>query len=336
MDLRVVAFAIVAIVAIVGGVCRHMCAGLARLRIIICGPRFAPAGGGQKLRTREKPTVDEWSLSLSHPPPPSTHTLPPYFHTRRLALGGEPEWPSAVLARYKERYALSSATKATILARHKSDPACWPEQSQLLLLSVEHLCDVVLDYFPDIEPRPMAIPNVSQSNSQSNWTIPRKWMVYILLARSDKVWAAERPDTGVGGAGKSRRSHPAEQGVSYNGTHYTSEQWQKFAIVDGADDWARIRQFGGLTSVFSDRRVVEFKNIFEKVRSFGLESEAIASAVIVNLCAVPALATLRFKAVGTTRGYDLHVDCPGTCVEAFLRQLRLDSGSISALIKKRK
>lgn len=68
------------------------------------------------------------SLSLSHPPPPSTHTLPPYFHTRRLALGGEPEWPSAVLARYKERYALSSATKATILARHKSDPACWPEQ----------------------------------------------------------------------------------------------------------------------------------------------------------------------------------------------------------------
>eukprot|EP01044_Picomonas_judraskeda_P034481 COSAG03_NODE_14320_length_468_cov_1.135501_1_plen_80_part_00 len=37
MDLRVVAFAIVAIVAIVGGVCRHMCAGLARLRIIICG-----------------------------------------------------------------------------------------------------------------------------------------------------------------------------------------------------------------------------------------------------------------------------------------------------------
>ena len=65
MDLRVVAFAIVAIVAIVGGVCRHMCAGLARLRIIICGPRFAPAGGGQKLRTREKPTVDEWSLSLS-------------------------------------------------------------------------------------------------------------------------------------------------------------------------------------------------------------------------------------------------------------------------------
>lgn len=263
----------------------------------MCRPRQSVGdGGGAKKECG--PTLEAWAT-----------------------VGGEPKWPGTVKG--KERLALSAKTREKIVAQHEEDPTWWPPREDLLLLSAKDLCAVTSLYFPKIKPRPIVVDR----GRNTTLTIPKKWMVHMLESQTD----TRTYQDGVG-----RGNALVNTGVHYEGKLYTTAEWQQFALEEGADDFDAVRHFGGLPSVFSDRRVVVFKEIFKKVRSFGLESEAIAMAVVVMLTAVPALQRVTFTPVGTTKHYDLEVDCPCTCVETFLKQLRISSMDAKDLIRKRK
>eukprot|EP01044_Picomonas_judraskeda_P001108 COSAG03_NODE_60_length_15530_cov_13.458622_5_plen_721_part_00 len=295
-----------------------------RGRLLIAGPKYEAGGARATIKT-----------------PPPAHMWPE---------GKEPVFPHYKSLQSMSRKAKSKQLANDMLQRHGEDKERWPPLTDLLCLCNDDLARVARRYFPSV---------VVTDTTLAGMIPTRKWLVHMLSSQRDTRFdTGQNPGIGTGNNQASHGNNHVEHGVLYNGKRYSSVEWQQYALKEGMAEFNALMTFETAAAVFAHTECAFALAEYKTVVGFGLQSEALAMAVVVRLmatagvkCAWSCTRSLNddqslpqdndssadddVSPLSSDKSFDLRATLAGMDVLAFLGVLGLDADEAQALVQLR-